>query len=359
MLGTAHSNNGINIVVADVHRRRGADLSQQLQPDSDRRGTAARPTIFYIDKDFANSRLMQANAAVEWEFLPRHEPDGDLSLRRRHESAALDRSQPRHARRRDVHRRRHGRDVPVPLLRRRPAVLELHARHRASSRRAESRYNGLTLELNRRFANHLQCRAAYTLGKVEDTVPDATAVVPGNAGDDVEVRVEPGGLRRRSHRRQQRPAAPPGRERRSTTRTASTSCRRLDAARSSGTGRSARSSRRSPASRTRRASAPSTSTATATRATTSRPGTDAQPVPAAVDRHVRPAHRARHPDRASARLQLIWEAFNLLQPRQHQRRRHDLLQRRRHDADARARRSAGRSSSAGERIMQLAVKVTF
>jgi hypothetical protein len=27
-------------------------------------------------------------------------------------------------------------------------------------------------------------RAAYTLGKVEDTVPDATAVVPGNAGDD-------------------------------------------------------------------------------------------------------------------------------------------------------------------------------
>ncbi|HET7219901.1 MAG TPA: hypothetical protein VFJ02_17710, partial [Vicinamibacterales bacterium] len=56
---------------------------------------------------------------------------------------------------------------------------------------AESRYNGITFELNRRLANHLQFRAAYTLGKVEDTVPDATAVVPGNAGDDVKYASNP------------------------------------------------------------------------------------------------------------------------------------------------------------------------
>jgi hypothetical protein len=56
---------------------------------------------------------------------------------------------------------------------------------------AESRYNGLTLELNRRMWNHLQYRAAYTLGKVVDTVPDATAVVPGNAGDDVKYASNP------------------------------------------------------------------------------------------------------------------------------------------------------------------------
>jgi hypothetical protein len=56
---------------------------------------------------------------------------------------------------------------------------------------AESRYNGLTLELNRRFRNNFQFRAAYTLGKVEDTVPDATAVVPGNAGDDVKYASNP------------------------------------------------------------------------------------------------------------------------------------------------------------------------
>ena len=54
--------------VADVHRRRGADLSRQRSARFRPRGTAARPSIFYIDKDFANSRLMQANTAVEWEF---------------------------------------------------------------------------------------------------------------------------------------------------------------------------------------------------------------------------------------------------------------------------------------------------
>jgi hypothetical protein len=39
---------------------------------------------------------------------------------------------------------------------------------------AESRYNGLTLELNHRVARGLQFRAAYTLGKVVDTLPDGS-----------------------------------------------------------------------------------------------------------------------------------------------------------------------------------------
>jgi hypothetical protein len=56
---------------------------------------------------------------------------------------------------------------------------------------AESRYNGVTFELNRRFSSGLQARAAYTLGRVEDTVPDATAVVPGNAGDDAKYASNP------------------------------------------------------------------------------------------------------------------------------------------------------------------------
>jgi hypothetical protein len=49
---------------------------------------------------------------------------------------------------------------------------------------AESTYNGLNLELRKRFGGKLQASLAYTLGKVEDTKPDATAVVPGNASDD-------------------------------------------------------------------------------------------------------------------------------------------------------------------------------
>ena len=48
---------------------------------------------------------------------------------------------------------------------------------------ADSRYNGLTLELRRPFRGRLQASVAYTLGKVTDTVPDATNVVLGG-GDD-------------------------------------------------------------------------------------------------------------------------------------------------------------------------------
>jgi len=48
---------------------------------------------------------------------------------------------------------------------------------------AVSTYNGLTIEANRRFSGGLQARAAYTIGKVTDTVPDATAVVPQGSDD--------------------------------------------------------------------------------------------------------------------------------------------------------------------------------
>jgi hypothetical protein len=56
---------------------------------------------------------------------------------------------------------------------------------------AESEYNGLTLELRKRSRGRFQGAVAYTLGKVEDTVPDATAVVPGSTGDDLKYASNP------------------------------------------------------------------------------------------------------------------------------------------------------------------------
>src|SRR5262249_16085094 len=47
------------------------------------------------------------------------------------------------------------------------------------------------LELNRRMTNHTQLRVAYTVGKVTDTVPDATAVVPGSSSDDAKYASNP------------------------------------------------------------------------------------------------------------------------------------------------------------------------
>jgi hypothetical protein len=48
---------------------------------------------------------------------------------------------------------------------------------------AKSEYNGLTVEVNKRFSSNWQARIAYTYSKVIDTKPDATSVVP-NGGDD-------------------------------------------------------------------------------------------------------------------------------------------------------------------------------
>jgi hypothetical protein len=54
---------------------------------------------------------------------------------------------------------------------------------------AVSRYHGMTVDLHRRFDGSAQFRVAYTLGKVVDTVPDATAVAPGV--DDVKFASDP------------------------------------------------------------------------------------------------------------------------------------------------------------------------
>ena len=189
MLGTAHSNNGVNIVSLTFTGDAVPTYPQKFE-SIPATGVAVRPTIFYVDENFQNSRLMQANAAVEWQLLrettlavtylfvdagnlPRS-IDRNLGTpsSRTFTVAGTTDSFPYHFFGAD---RRFGNFQRVI----------------AFESSAESRYNGITFELNRRFARNLQLRAAYTLGKVEDTVPDATAVVPGNPGDDVKYASNP------------------------------------------------------------------------------------------------------------------------------------------------------------------------
>jgi outer membrane receptor protein involved in Fe transport len=189
MLGTAHSNNGVNIVSLTFTGNQTPVYPAKfdtLPPG----GTAARPSIFYIDNDFANSRLLQANTAVEWEFMR------DTSMTITYlfvDGSDLPRSIDRNIG--EVGQRNFtvadtGETVSYHVFDPRRPFANFQ-RVIAFESTAESRYNGVTLEVNRRFANNLQFRVAYTLGKVEDTVPDATAVVPGNAGDDAKYASNP------------------------------------------------------------------------------------------------------------------------------------------------------------------------
>ncbi|MBO0722194.1 MAG: hypothetical protein J2P41_15320, partial [Blastocatellia bacterium] len=49
---------------------------------------------------------------------------------------------------------------------------------------ANSSYNALVLQVNKRFAQNYQILFSYTFSKVIDDAPDATSVVTANAGDD-------------------------------------------------------------------------------------------------------------------------------------------------------------------------------
>jgi outer membrane receptor protein involved in Fe transport len=51
----------------------------------------------------------------------------------------------------------------------------------------DSWYNGVFFQVTKRFGQDFQVLASYTYSRVEDTAPDATAVLPANAGDDAKI----------------------------------------------------------------------------------------------------------------------------------------------------------------------------
>lgn len=183
-LTAASSNNGINIVSLQF---RGPDTP--TYPDRfaglenlPEGGAAIQPNIFYIDRNFSSPRFMHASLALERELSPRttltltylfvdgvglpRATDRNLgSLSQRTFRVATSGE--------DIDYHFFGPDRPFRNFRRVVAY--------ESS--ATSRYNGLGLELNRRLDSGLQLRVAYTLGKVVDTVPESLAVLPGGGED--------------------------------------------------------------------------------------------------------------------------------------------------------------------------------
>ena len=174
MLGTAHSNNGINIVSLTFNGDAVPTWPNNFSsiPTG---GTSSRPTIFYIDQEFQNSKLFQANVAVEWQILP------DTSFTTTYllvDGSSLPRSIDRNIGSPSVRTftvADTGEQFPYHFFAAADRPFASFSRVIAFESTAESRYNGLTFELNRRFARNVLWRVAYTVGRVEDTVPDATA----------------------------------------------------------------------------------------------------------------------------------------------------------------------------------------
>ena len=176
MVGTAHSNNGINVQTITFTGAQ-APTYPAIFAAIPSGATLPRPTIFSFDRDYQNPRVQQASTGVQYALGPETSITATYLF---------------------VHGDQLSRSTDINIGPASPITLTVagtgqalphyrfgalpypnFARIIAFQSSAVSTYHGLALEANRRFSGGLQARLAYTLGKVTDTVPDATAVVPG------------------------------------------------------------------------------------------------------------------------------------------------------------------------------------
>lgn len=77
---------------------------------------------------------------------------------------------------------------PIPYFRHSAArPVQGYQRITSVESTAESDYNGVFLQVSKRFSHGFQIQTSYTFSKVIDDAPEGTAVLPGNAGDDAKI----------------------------------------------------------------------------------------------------------------------------------------------------------------------------
>jgi hypothetical protein len=175
MIGTAHSNNGINVQTITFT---GAQIPAypNVYTSIPTGVSIPKPTIFAFDKDYENPQVHQGSFGVERAvsddlligFTYQYVKGEDLTR-----SADINISNPV--------------DTAIGVTGVGPTNVKRYtgrpfanfARIIEFQSSARSRYDGFTLDVQKRFANNWQGRVAYTYSTVKDDRPDATAVVPG------------------------------------------------------------------------------------------------------------------------------------------------------------------------------------
>jgi hypothetical protein len=191
MIGTAHSNNGINVQTLSFT---GALIPKYpaIYTSIPTGVTLPKPTIFVFDPNFQNPKVQQASLGIERAL------SNDLAVSVTYQNVK-------------------GSDLPrtIDINVSTPTTVNVPVFSAASGAQigtttftrytgrpftnfarilefqssASSQYNGITLDLQKRFSNNWQMRLAYTYSKVKDDKPDATAVVPGT--DDAKFAQDP------------------------------------------------------------------------------------------------------------------------------------------------------------------------
>ncbi len=191
MIGTAHSNNGINVKTLS--------FTGALIPKYPAVYSAVptgvvlpKPTIFVFDPNFQNPKVQQASFGVErgltndlafsvtYQYVKASDLPRTIDI---NVSTPTTVTVP-------VFSAASGTQIGTSTFTRYTArPFSNFARILEFQSSANSQYNGLTLDLQKRFSNNWQLRLAYTYSKVKDDKPDATAVVPGT--DDAKFAQDP------------------------------------------------------------------------------------------------------------------------------------------------------------------------
>jgi len=192
-IGTAHSNNGLNSISVTLNSPTGLVYPFRFNSLADiqaRGGFTPATNIFVFEPDYQQPYTMQGNLGVEYGIT------NDISVGVSYLSV-----QGRHLQRtRDINLlppsaqsvaivgggdakflRHPSLDNPARPIGR---IGDLFGRVSRFESNANSGYNALVLQVNKRFSRHHQLLFSYTFSKVIDDAPDATSVVTGNAGDD-------------------------------------------------------------------------------------------------------------------------------------------------------------------------------
>jgi outer membrane receptor protein involved in Fe transport len=185
MIGTAHSNNGINVQTITFTGNL-IPAYPNVYTSIPTGATIPKPTIFAFDQDYENPEVHQGSLGVERALTSdllvgfTYQYVKGQSLTR---SADINISDPVTVTAGGGSYTRYNGRPFVNFAR----IIEFQSS-------AESRYDGYTLDLQKRFSRNWQARLAYTYSTVKDDKPDATAVVPGT--DDAKFVSDPGDFSR-------------------------------------------------------------------------------------------------------------------------------------------------------------------
>lgn len=192
IVGTAHSNNGINVQTITFNAPNDPlPTYPNIFTSIPTGAKIPKPTIFVFDKNFQSPKTQQASLGVErglgddysfgvtYQYVKGDDLTRSIDLNVGSytlETANLSDGG-------TVQYKKYSSVRPFTNF----------SRVIAFQSSAHSRYNGVTFDLQKRFSNNWQARLAYTFSQVKDDRPDATAVVPGT--DDAKYIQDPQDIR--------------------------------------------------------------------------------------------------------------------------------------------------------------------